>query len=117
MNDLPLFSASWISIVAYIMLVLIVGMGTWQFFSKQFVKKARFLSWSLVPLGLASLSFSLIGMIKSYVVAFHAADAVGEMSKVQLSHAIVHGFLNGAPYPILGLLCLGISFVFKYINQ
>ncbi|ELR70469.1 hypothetical protein C900_03723 [Fulvivirga imtechensis AK7] len=46
-----------------------------------------------------------------------AADAAGEMTKIQLAHALVHGSLAGAPFPILGLLCLGLSFVFKYINQ
>lgn len=72
---------------------------------------------SLIPLGMAALSFSIIGLIKNYVVALHFADATGEMTKLKLAHAVVHGSLGGAPYVILGLLCLGVSYIFMYINQ
>ena len=114
---LPYLATSWISIVLYIFLFLIFGIGLWQSVDKYIFKRSKLSTHSLVPLGLAALTFGFIGLIKGYMDALQAADAVGEMTKIQLAHALVHGSLLGAPYPILGLLCLGLSFVFKYVNQ
>lgn len=114
---LPLFTQSWISLLLYLLLILIVGIGTYQSARRHFMNKSDLLLHSLIPLGMASLSFSMIGLIKNYVMAFKVADAGGELTKIELAHAVVHGSLNGAPYVILGMLSLGISYIFRYINQ
>ncbi|WP_040496933.1 hypothetical protein [Fulvivirga imtechensis] len=114
---LPYPVSSWISVVLYLCLFLIFGIGLWQSLNKHLFRKPGLSGHSLVPLGLTALTFGVIGLVKGYMDVLQAADAAGEMTKIQLAHALVHGSLAGAPFPILGLLCLGLSFVFKYINQ
>lgn len=115
--NLPHFTTSWLSILMYFMLLLIVGLGVWQFVNKYVLKKPPVLSKSMVPLGFAALAFGLIGIIMSYMTTLEAADAAGKLTKIELAHALVHGSLDGAPYPILGLLCVAISFLLYYINK
>lgn len=114
---LPLFSQSWLSVLLFILFALIICIGSVQTFRKHVQRKSDFMLHSLIPLGMAALSFSVIGLIKNYMVSLQHVDAAGEMTKLKLAHAVVHGSLGGAPYVILGLLCLGISYIFMYINQ
>lgn len=113
---LPHVTTSWISVVLYCLLIFIAGMGLWQSIRMHLQHKSGFLLHSLVPLGMVALAFSFIGLIKSYTTAFELADSTGEMTKIELAHTVVHGSLNGAPYMILGLLCLGLTYFFKYLN-
>ena len=114
---LPLFSQSWLSVILFLLFGAIIGLGSYQTFRKHMLRQPDLKLHSLIPLGMCALSFSTIGLIKSYMTAFYHVDSYSEMTKMKLAHAVVHGSLSGAPYVILGLLCLGISYLFMYLNQ
>jgi hypothetical protein len=90
-------------------------MGLWQFIKSRYLLKSgeSMQLRSLIPLGLAAAAFGFIGLFMEYREAFELIEAAGDISP-----SIVAGaFKAGWSYPILGLLSLAISCVFRYINQ
>jgi hypothetical protein len=101
--------------ILYLFLIYILGMGLWQFKSIRLKRdgeeeiKAR----SLVPLGAGATVIGFIALVQRYREAFDMIEAADDISP-----SIVASAFSGAfAYPTLGLLCLAISFVFKYLNQ
>jgi hypothetical protein len=112
---LPSILQSNISLLLYSLLAFIVMMGLWQFIKSRYLLKSgeSMQLRSLVPLGLAAAALGFIGLFMEYRDAFELIEAAGDISP-----AIVAGALKaGWSYPILGLLTLAISCVFRYINQ
>ena len=110
----PIFQSN-ISLLLNSFLAFIVVMGLWQFIkSRYLLKNGESMELrSLIPLGLAAAAFGFIGLIMEYRDAFELIEAAGDISP-----SIVAGaFKAGLSYPILGLLTLAISCVFRYINQ
>ena len=112
---LPYIFQSNISLLLYSFLGFIVAMGLWQFIKSRYLLKSgeSMQLRSLIPLGLAAAAFGFIGLFMEYREAFELIEAAGDISP-----SIVAGaFKAGWSYPILGLLSLAISCVFRYINQ
>jgi|SRR5688572_32932168 len=112
---LPSILQSNISLLLYAFLAFIVVMGLWQFIKSRYLLKSgeSMQLRSLIPLGLAAAAFGFIGLFMEYRDAFELIEAAGDISP-----SIVAGaFKAGWSYPILGLLTLAISCVFRYINQ
>ncbi|UII24000.1 hypothetical protein [Fulvivirga ligni] len=105
----PLFD-SWISISLYLLLVFIIIQGIRQYLAKDEDSPER--KRSLIPLGAIGVIFGAIGYAKVYRDAFDAIAAAGDISPTIVASAL----RNGASYPILGLLCLAVTFAFKYIT-
>ncbi|MEQ8245136.1 hypothetical protein [Fulvivirga sp.] len=102
---------SFLSVALYVLLVFIIYKGVAQYIlkSKEGVEEAR----SLVPLGAIGLIFGIIGYIRGYMMAFEAIEAAGDISP----SIVAASFGQSGSYPILGLICLAVSYLFKYINQ
>jgi hypothetical protein len=66
-----------------------------------------------VPLGAAATVFGFIGMFNQYIDVFKAIELAGDISP----SIIASGYGSGGSYPILGLLSLAVSYVFRYIND
>lgn len=101
--------------ILYLFLAYILGMGLWQFRQIRLLNEneesvhAR----SLVPLGWAAVAMGFVALIQRYREAFDLIEAAGDISP-----SIVASAMSAAlSYPTLGLLCLAISFLFKYFNQ
>lgn len=101
--------------ILYLFLAYILGMGLWQFNTIRLKRdgaepiKAR----SLVPLGAGATVIGFIALVQRYREAFELIELAGDISP-----SIVASAFSGAlAYPTLGLLCLAISFLFKYMNQ
>lgn len=112
---LPSLLESNVSLLLYALMTYIILMGLWQFIkSRYLLKQGESMQLrSLVPLGLAAAAFGFIGLFMEYSDAFEAIEAAGDISP-----SIVAGaFKAGWSYPILGMLTLAISCVFKYVNQ
>ena len=111
----PYLFQSNVSLVLYALLMYVVSMGLWQFIKSRYLLKpgeSRRLR-SLIPLGLAAAAFGFIGLFVQYSHAFEAIEVAGDISP-----SIVAGaFRDGWSYPILGMLTLAISCVFRYVNQ
>lgn len=110
----PYLFHSNVSLVLYALLY-IVSMGFMA------IRKSRYLLKpgesmhlrSLIPLGLAAAGFRFIGLFVQYLHGFEAIGAAGDIGP-----SIVAGaFRDGWSYPILEMLTLAISCVFRYLNQ
>jgi hypothetical protein len=111
----PSLLQSNVSLLLYVLLAYIVIMGTWQFIKSRYLLKPgeSMRLRSLIPLGLAAAAFGFIGLFMEYSDAFEAIEAAGDISPT-----IVAGALKAVwTYPVLGLLTLAISCVFRYVNQ
>ena len=110
----PIFD-SWLSVLLYFLFLFIIGKGIQQFVKIRFGDfdpqhdKIR----STVPLGAAAVAFGFLGHFRGASQALDAIEAAGDISPSLLANALGHS----GSYPVLGLLCLGLSFVFKYLNQ
>jgi len=112
---LPPLLQSNVSLLLYALLTYIILMGLWQFIrSRYLLKEGESMRLrSLIPLGLAGAAFGFIGLFMEYSDAFEAIEAAGDISP-----SIVAGALKAVwAYPILGMLTLAISCVFRYVNQ
>ena len=67
----------------------------------------------VIPLGVMCLIFGLIGFFVQLRQAFEAIEIAGDLSP----QIIAGGIKQAYDFPILGLIGLGISYAFKYINS
>ena len=98
------------SSILYLFLIYILAMGFWQLFSIRVGKTIHVKS--LVPLGAAAVVVSVIAFVQHYRRVFEAIEQAGDISP----SIVAAGFKGAFSYPILGLLCLAIAYVFKYAN-
>lgn len=104
---------SGMSMLLYLFLLYIIAMGAWQFIRVRIRRDATAKPRSLVPLGAAALVVGLMGLFQSHQNAFDAIESAGDISP-----SIVAGAMRGGySYPILGLFCLAVSFLFRYTNR
>ena len=68
---------------------------------------------SVVPLGWAAAAIGLIGLFKQYSDAFEMIEVAGDIGPSIVAEALK----SGTSYPMLGFLCLAISYVLKFVNQ
>ena len=111
----PFIFESGISLLLYAFLFFIIIAGLWQFIKSRFLLKEgevmRFRS--LIPLGGAAAAFGFIGLFKQYSDAYQAIEMADDIS----ASIVAGAFDSGWPYPMLGLFCLAVSCVFRYVNQ
>lgn len=100
-----------LSLALYLLLIFIIYKGLVQYL--QLRKDSGTRIRSLLPLGAIGVILGIIGYIRGYRMAFAAISAAGDISPELVSSA----FGESGGYPILGLVCLLITFFFKYINQ
>jgi hypothetical protein len=112
---LPPFFESGISMLLYLILLSILVLGLWQFLKSRYILKEReaMRFRSVVPLGWAGAAVGFIGLFKRYSDAFEMIEEAGDISPSIVAGALHSGF----SYPMLGFLCLAISYVFKFVNQ
>lgn len=111
----PAIYESNVALLIYAFLIYIIAMGLWQFVKSRYLLKhgESMQLRSLIPLGGAAAAFGFVGLFIQYSDAFEAIEAAGDISP-----SIVAGALKEAvSYPILGLLALAVSCVFRYVNQ
>jgi hypothetical protein len=111
---LPYPFVNGIALILYGLLLFVIGSGLWQFVKSRYLLKEgdTFRFRSLVPLGAVATVIGFIGLLNQYRIVFKDIEAAG-----YISQAIVAAGLHSAfGFPILGLLTLAISFVFKYVN-
>lgn len=109
----PLYSS--FTIILYVLLLYILIVGFLQYIQ---LKKAgeithSLLKKSLVPLGALATVVGFMGLYDSKTLAFDAIAAAGDISPA----LVANGLAEGYPIITLGLLCLAISFLFKYFNS
>jgi hypothetical protein len=104
-----------VAVILYMMLLLIVVLGSRQFIQIRYVlKEGETLRFrSVVPLGWAAVGLGFIGMFIQYSAAFAAIEMAGDISPAIVAAAMRPAF----SYPILGFACLAISYVFRFVNQ
>jgi hypothetical protein len=95
----------------YLFLTYIICMGCWQFYLIRSGKEFRIKS--LVPLGAAAVVVSFIAFVQHYRMVFKSIEQQGDISPA----IVAAGFKEAFDYPTLGLLCLAIAFIFKYVNS
>ena len=112
---LPLVYESGIASMLYLLLLLIVIMGTWRFIKSRYLLRegetAQFRS--VVPLGWTAVALGFVGLLKQYSEAFQAIEAANDISPSIVAQAMGPAFT----YPSLGFLCLAISYVLQFVNQ
>ena len=112
---LPFPTSTWVAALMYILLIYIMYMGIWQFRTVR-IRKTRghpFFMGSLVPLGALILCLGFLGHVMNIRMAFEAIEAARDISPTLVATNLKNSF----DYVILGLLSLGLSFLFKYINR
>ncbi|MFY0599149.1 MAG: hypothetical protein JXR03_05725 [Cyclobacteriaceae bacterium] len=110
MNLPPLFEIGFSSMM-YLILIYIFFMGLYQYYKVK-VKKEDF-DRSFISLGALALIIGVIAYIQSIRDIFDAIAAAGDISP----SLIAAGLSNTYSYPTLGLICLGLAYLFRYINQ
>lgn len=110
MNLPPLLPIGF-SAILYLILIYILGMGLWQFIAPRIGREVR--ARSLVPLGAAAVVFGVIALIQHYRMAFGAIEEAGDISPSIVAGAFKDAYSNLT----LGLLCLAIAFVFRFVND
>lgn len=113
--NLPSITDSGVAVILYTFLLVITGFGLYQFAkSRYLLKEGESMKFrSMVPLGWASLAFGFIGLFNQYKMAFQLIEAAGDISPAIVASAMRTAF----NYPILGFLCLAVSYVFRFVNQ
>ncbi|MEP4091054.1 hypothetical protein [Reichenbachiella sp.] len=110
MNLPPIFQLGFSSLI-YLILIYILIMGGYQYYIIR-VKGGEY-KRSFVPLGVVALILGIIAYIQKIRQAF---DSIAEMGDI--SPSLVAGAISDTySYPTLGLLCLGIAYLIKYLNQ
>ena len=99
------------SSLLYLFLLYILGTGFWQLISIRRGKSIHVKS--LVPLGAAAVVVSIIAFVQHYRMVFKTIEEKGDISPA----IVAEGLKDAFDYPTLGLLCLAIALVFKYVNQ
>lgn len=111
---LPSLFHSNVSLLLYAMLIYILVVGLLQFIKARYLLQPgdSMIFRSLIPLGVAAAALRFVGLFVQYRESF----AVIEVADIRPS--IVAAALKDAfAYPILGLLTLSISCVFRFVNQ
>ena len=102
---------SYLATTLYLLFIFIIYKGVFQYTLLQKSKTNSIKS--LVPLGTIGLILGIIGYIRGYMITFEAIEAAGDISP----EIVASSFGHSGTYPILGLLLLATSFLFKYMNQ
>lgn len=111
----PAIYESNVSLILYAFLTFIIVLGVWQFVKSRYLLKEgeSMRLRSLIPLGLAAAALGFVGLFIEYREAMEAVEASEDISPSIVAGAIKAAF----SYPILGLVTLAISCVFRYVNQ
>ena len=104
-----IFEYVW-SPVLYLVLLFLLYKGVWQFLVN---RKKGVKSRSLVPIGAIGLILSFIAYFDAMRASFDAITAAGDISPSLVAGSIS----SNQSLPILGLVCLAISYFFKYVNE
>ena len=102
---------SYLASALYLLLLFIIYKGL-----AQYIKQTRYgatKSRSLIPLGAVGLILGIIGYIRGYTMTFEAIEAVGDISPELVANSLG----QNTSYPVLGLVTLAVTFVFRYLNQ
>jgi hypothetical protein len=102
---------SYLSSSIYLLLVFIIYKGVIQYLKLR--KDSELKIRSLIPLGAIGLILGIIGHVRLYIKTFEAIEVAGDISPQIVASALG----KGGSYPILGLLVLAVTFLFKYLNQ
>lgn len=86
-------------------------MGVYQYFVVKIQRKEY--NKSFVSLGAVALIIGIIAYIQEIRQAFDAIAEAGDVSPILVASAISDTY----SYPTLGLLCFGLAYLFKYLNQ
>jgi hypothetical protein len=105
---------SGVSMLLYFFLITITGFSLWEFAHVKVRKQSpRAHFRSVVPLGWAAAAFGIVGLFIQYQQAFSEIEAAGDISPQIVASAMRTAF----SYPVLGFICLGFSYFFRFINQ
>jgi hypothetical protein len=104
-----------VAVILYMFLLLIVFVGGWQFIQIRYLlKEGETLRFrSVVPLGWAAVALGFVGLFLQYSTAFEAIEMAGDISPAIVAAAMRPAF----SYPMLGFLCMAISYIFRFVNQ
>ena len=95
----------------YGLLLYIIYVGVRQYYYVHF--QQRSVRNTLVWLGAFGMVLGIIAFLNKYRQAMSMIEEAGDISP-----ALVAGAISGAiTYLILGLVILGVSFLFKHLNQ
>jgi len=104
-----LFEFAW-SPVLYLVLLFLLYKGIWQFFAN---KRKSIKSKSLVPIGAVGLILGFVAYFDAMRASFDAIAKAGDISPALVAASIS----SNQSLPILGLVCLAVSYFFKYVNE
>ncbi len=112
---LPYLFHSNVSLLLYAMLLYISIVGLLQFIKVRYLLKPgdSMIFRSLVPLGVAAAVLGFVGLFVQYRESFEAIELAGDISPSIVAASMKDAFT----YPIMGLLTLCISYVFRFLNQ
>ena len=104
-----------VSLLLYAVLIYIFVVGLFQFIKARYLLKHGDLMIfrSLIPLGVAAAALGFVGLFVQYRESFEAIEMAGDISP----SIVAAGLKDAFTYPILGLLTLSISCVFRFVNQ
>lgn len=112
---LPYLFHSNVSLLLYAMLIYISVVGLLQFIKARYLLKPgdSMIFRSLVPLGVAAAVLGFVGLFVQYRESFEAIELAGDISPFIVAASMKDAFT----YPIMGLLTLSISYVFRFLYQ
>ena len=109
----PFYSPYAIWLYALLAYILIVGIIQFVYLQRGKRLEHPLLKRSLVSVGAVTLIVGVLGYINNQQVAMDTIAIAGDISPSLVAAGMSHGY----PLISIGLVGLGLSFVFKYLNQ